>query len=185
MLIFKFSLQNIIYIVSVVRFFVNCCLVCSFVCLTFYFQFWRFNVLMYILALSGDSKLNLEPATHCVKKWCRVLYSNIRGLRSNFSDLKAHACNFGLMFLSETLVSDNKHTVEFLIPGFSEPSLLYGHNIPNAQGMAVYIISGLPKYHQSKFKRKCHESLCFIISSKYYKIYFFGCYWNPSSDDSM
>ena len=66
-------------------------------------------------------------------------------------DLQAHASSFDLLFLSETLVSDNKHSVEFLIPGFSEPHLLYRRNIPNAQGMVVYIRSGMPIYLSSFF----------------------------------
>ena len=116
--------------------------------------------------LSGDVELNPGPATHYSKKSCRVLYSNIRGLRSNLKDLQAHASSFDLMFLSETLVSDNKHSVEFLIPGFSEPHLLYRHNIPNAQGMAVYIRLGMLIYRQNKLECKCHEILCFKIYSK-------------------
>ena len=171
----------IVYIV-VVRFFVNCCFYVS------YFWFWTcccFDFGMRILMLSGDLELNPGPATHYLKKSCRVLYSNIRGLRSNLRDLQAHASNFDLLLLSETLVSDNKHSVEFLIPGYSEPHFLYRRNIPNAQGMAVYIRSGMPIYRQNKFECKCHEMLCFKIYSKFNNIYVFACYRNPSCDDSI
>ena len=140
---------------------------------------------MRILILSGDVELNPGPATHYLKKSCRVLYSNIRGLRSNLRDLQAHACSYDLLFLSETLVSDNKHSVEFLIPGFSEPHLLYQRNIPNAQGMAAYIRSGMPIYRQNKLECKCHEILCFKIYRKFNNIYVFACYRNPSCDDSI
>ena len=131
-------------------------------------KFWAcccFDFGMRILMLSGDIELNPGPATHYLKKSCRVFYSNIRGLRNNLRDLQAHDSSFDLLFLSETLVSDNKHSVEFLIPGFSEPHLLYRCNIPNAQGMAVYIRSGMPIYCQDKLECICHEILCFKIYS--------------------
>ena len=60
----------------------------------------------------------------------------------------------------------------------------YRRNIPNAQGMAVYIRSGMPIYHQNKLVCKCHEILCFKIYSKF-NIYVFACYRNPSCDDSI
>ena len=146
-LIFISTGVNIVYIVVVVNVFVNCCFCVSFVK---FLTGCCFNFGMRILMLSGDVELNPGPSAHYSKKSCRVLYSNIRGLRSNLRDLQAHASSFDLMFLSETLVSDNKHSVEFLIPGFSKPHLLYRRNIPNAQGMAVYIRSGMPIYCQNK-----------------------------------
>ena len=166
-LIFISTGVNIVYIVVVVNVFVNCCFYVSFVK---FLTGCCFDFGMHILMLSGDIELNPGPATRYSKKNCRVLYSNIRGLRSNLRDLQAHASSFDLMFLSETLVSDNKHSVEFIIPGFSESHLLYRRNIPNAQGMAVYIRSGMPIYRQNKLECKCHEILCFKIYSKFNNI---------------
>ena len=71
---------NIVYIIVVVHVFYNCCFYVSFV------KFWVcccFDFGMCILMLSGDVELNPGPATHYLKTSCRVLYSNIRGLRSN------------------------------------------------------------------------------------------------------
>ena len=180
-LIFISAAVNTVYVV-VVNVFVNCYFYVSFVN---FLTGCCFDFGMRILMLSGGVELNPGLATHYLKKSCRVLYSNIRGLRSNLRDLQAHASSFDLLFLSETLVSDNKHSAEFLIPGFSEPHLLYRRNIPNAQGMAVYIRSGMPIYRQNKLECKCHEILCFKIYSKFNNIYVFACYRNPSCDDSI
>ena len=107
-LIFISTGVNIVYVVVV-----NCCFYVSFVK---FLTGCCFDFGMRILMLPGDVELNPGSATHYLKKSYRVLYSNIRGLRSNLRDLQAHANSFDLLFLSETLVSDNKHSVEFLIP---------------------------------------------------------------------
>ena len=138
-----------------------------------------------LLILSGDIELNPGPATHFHKKKCHVLYSNIRGLRSNFLDLQSQARNYDILFLSETLVSDNKSKEEFLIPGFSGPDIIYRRNTPGAQGMAVYSRSGQPIYRQKNLECRCHEILCFKIYSKFYNVYIFALYRNPGHDDSI
>lgn len=80
------------------------------------------DFLLLILTLLGDIELNPGPTTHYSKKNCKALYSNIRGLRSNFLDLQSCAHNYNLMFLTETLVSSNMSKVEFLILGFHGPN---------------------------------------------------------------
>ena len=79
-LIFISTGVNIVYIVVVANVFVNCCFFVSFVK---FLTGCCFDFGMRILMLSGDVELNPGPATHYSKKSCRVLYSNIRGLRSN------------------------------------------------------------------------------------------------------
>ena len=49
---------------------------------------------LLLLILSGDVEFNPGPAAHFHKKKCSVLYSNIRGMRSNFLDLQSHARNY-------------------------------------------------------------------------------------------
>ena len=144
-----------------------------------------YHYLMLVLILSGDVELNPGPVTHYSKKNCKILYSNIRGLRSNFLDLQSCARNYDLLFLSETLVSSNRSKVEFLIPGFDGPDFIYRRNIPHAQGMAVYSKSGRPIYRQKNLECSCHEVLCFKIFSKFYNIYAFAVYRNPNIDDSI
>ena len=130
-------------------------------------------VVLLLLILCGDVELNPGPASHFHKKKCSVLYSNIRGLRSNFLDLQGHAKNYDILFLAETLVTSNKSRSEFLIPGFSGPDFVYRRSIPGAQGMAVYTRSGLPIYRQKNLECRCHEVLCFKIYSKYHNIYMY------------
>ena len=142
-------------------------------------------LVLLLLILSGDVELNPGPATHFHKKKCSVLYSNIRGLRTNFLDLQSQARNYDLLFLSETLVTSNKSRSEFLIPGFSGPDFIYRRDTPGAQGMAVYSRSGLPIYRQKNLECKCHEVLCFKIYSKFNNLYIFAVYRNPGHDDSI
>ena len=138
-----------------------------------------------VLILSGDVELNPGPAIQYQKKNCRVLYSNIRGLRTNFLDLQCHSRNYDILFLSETLVTSNKAKTEFLLPGFDGPQFIYRRSIPNAQGMAVYSRSGLPIYRQKALECSCHELLCFKVYSRYYNVYMFALYRNPNHDDSI
>ena len=138
-----------------------------------------------ILIRSGDVELNPGPPSYFQKKNCRVLYSNIRGLRTNFLDLFAQARNYDLIFLAETLVSNNKAKSEFLIPGFNGPEFIYRRGIPHAQGMAVYSRTGQPVYRQKSLECGCHEILCFKIFSKFHNIYIFSLYRNPNHDDSI
>ena len=140
---------------------------------------------LLLLILSGDVELNPGPATHFHKKKCNVLYSNIRGMRTNFLDLQSHARNYDLLFLAETLVTNNKSKAEFSIPGFDGPDFIYRRDIPRAQGMAVFARSGLPIYRQKTFECRCHEVLCFKIYSKFYNVYILALYRNPDNDDSI
>ena len=152
-----------------------------------YIVFVRFCIylMLLILILSGDVELNPGPATHYRKNNCRVLYSNIRGLRTNFLDLQSHARNYDILFLSETLVTSNKDRSEFLIPGFDSPQFIYRRDIPHAQGMAVYSRCGQPVYRQKRLECSCHEVLCFKVFSKFYNVYLFALYRNPNHDDSI
>ncbi|MEL6606532.1 MAG: endonuclease/exonuclease/phosphatase family protein, partial [Cyanobacteria bacterium J06614_10] len=129
--------------------------------------------------------MNPGPASHYRKSNCRILYSNIRGLRTNFLDLQSLTQGYDLMFLTETLVTSNKDKSEFLIPGFDGPEFVYRRSIPHAQGMAVYSRSGQPLYRQKSLECKCHEILCFKVYSKFYNTYVFALYRNPNHDDSI
>ena len=143
------------------------------------------NFIILSLILSGDVELNPGPASYYQKRNCRVLYSNIRGLRTNFLDLQSHARGYDLMFLAETHVTNNKDKSEFVIPGFDGPEFIYRRGIPHAQGMAVYSRSGQPIYRHKSLECSCHEVLCFKVYSKFHNIYFFALYRNPNHDDSI
>ena len=129
----------VLYVAFLVNFVVNS--------VVLFVRFYLYFMLL-ILMLSGDVELNPGPAVQYRKKNCKVLYSNIRGLRTNFLDLQSHARSYDILFLSETLVTSNKAQSEFLLPGFDGPQFIYRRSTPNAQGMAVYSRSGLPVYWQ-------------------------------------
>ena len=82
-------------------------------------------------------------------------------------------------------MTSNKSQSEFVLPGFDGPQFIYRRSIPNAQGMAVYSRSGLPVYRQKPLECNCHELLCFKVYSKFYNVYVFALYRNPSHDDSI
>ena len=54
----------------------------------------------------------------------RILRSNVRGLSRNLSDLTMALSQYDILLCSETLVSDIRHVLEVLVPGFCRPVLL-------------------------------------------------------------
>ena len=70
---------------------------------------------------------------------CRILSSNVRGLARNLSDLTVAPSQYGILLCSETLVSDMRHVLEVLVPGFCRPVLLSWGKMPRARGMAAHV----------------------------------------------
>ena len=54
---------------------------------------------------------------------CRILFSNVRGLAGNPSDLTVTSSQYDILLCSETFVSDMRHVSELLVPGFGHPVL--------------------------------------------------------------
>ena len=63
------------------------------------------------------------------------------GLAGNHSDLTVASSQYDTLFCSETLVSDMRHVLELLVPGFGRPVLCRG-KMTRARGMAAYIRDG-------------------------------------------
>ena len=82
--------------------------------------------------------LDAEARRH-VPAVCRRLFSNVRGLAGNLSDLTVAVSRYDILLCSETLVSDMCHVSELLVPGFRRPVLLCRGRMPRARGMAAYI----------------------------------------------
>ena len=70
---------------------------------------------------------------------CRILCSNVRGLALNLSDLTVASSQYDILLCSETLVSDMRHLLEMLVPGFGRPVLLCRGKVPQAREMAAYV----------------------------------------------
>ena len=54
----------------------------------------------------------------------RILYSNVRGLSKNLSNVIVASSQHDLLQCSDFLVSDRHHILEFLVPGYGRPVLL-------------------------------------------------------------
>ena len=80
----------------------------------------------------------METNPRPVSAICRILCRNVQGSAGNLSDLTVASSQYGILFCSETLVSDMRQVSELLVPGFGRPVLLYRSKIPRARGMVVY-----------------------------------------------
>ena len=87
-----------------------------------------------------DVETNLGPR-RSVLGACRILYSNVRGLSKNLSDVTVALSQYDLL-CSETLVLDRHHMSELLVPVFGCPVLLCRDGIPLDCGMAAYVRDG-------------------------------------------
>ena len=86
-----------------------------------------------------------------------------RGLSSNLSDLTLALSQFNILLCSVTLVSDMRHVLEVLVPGFGGPVLLCRGRMPRARGMAAYVRDGFGAFRQPKYECGCCERLVFRV----------------------
>ena len=135
-----------------------------------------------LLLLSGDIEVNPGPPR---SKQCRLLYSNIRGLHKNIKDLAMASKQSDIVFCSETLVSNLRHTSELLMPGFKRPMLLKRNSIPRALGMAIYVREGFSASRNHSAECGCHEVQVMKVCGKRHNFYLFSIYRNPDLDDSI
>ena len=94
-------------------------------------SFLIFLITGILLLRAGDIHPNPGPHNN---NFCRVMYANIRGLKSNIQELTLSSTNFDIIFCSETLVSELRHVSELLIPNFRKPGR---NSIPRALGMCL------------------------------------------------
>ena len=73
---------------------------------------------------------------------CGILCGNVRGLAWNLSDLIVASSQYSILLCSESLVSDIRHVLELLVPGFGRPVLLCRGKMPRALGVAAYVRDG-------------------------------------------
>ena len=84
----------------------------------------------------------LDVALRPVPAVCIILCTNVWGLAGNLSDVTVASYQYDILFCSETLVSDMRHVLELLVPGFGRPVLLCRGKMPRACGMAAYVRDG-------------------------------------------
>ena len=109
----------------------------------------------------------------------------MRGLAGNLSDLTVASSQYDILFCSETLVSDMRHVLETLVPGFGRPVLLYWGKMPRARGMAAYVRDGYGAFRQPKFQCGCCEILFFRVCGVRQNLYVYSLYRNPDIDDRI
>ena len=130
-----------------------------------------------------DVETNQDPRRP-VSTVCRLLCSNVRGLAGNLSDMTVASSRYDILLCSETLVSDMRHVLELLVPGFGRP-VLYRGRIPRARGMAAYVRDGYGAFRQPKFECGCCEMLIFRVNGERQNFYVFSLYRNPDLDDRI
>ena len=94
---------------------------------------------------------------------CRILCSNVLGLARNLFDLTVSSSQYDILFCSETLVSDMRHMLELLVPGFGRPVLLCRGKMPLARGMAAYVRDGYGAFRLLKSECGSCEMLVFRV----------------------
>ena len=171
--------MGLIFIIFSFSYFVNIVVVIYFI-----FQYIVAFLLLLIILLAGDIELNPGPR-HPRQKQCRVMYTNIRGLHKNISDLTVASSQYDILLCSETLVSQMRHSSEVLIPSFKKPILFRRDAVPRARGMAIYIRNKYPASHKTNYECGCHEIQVIKVSGRHNNFYLCSIYRNPDSDDSI
>ena len=111
-----------------------------------------------LILLSRDGELNPGPSDFRHGN-CRVLYTNVLGLHANLRDLAVASDGFDMVLCSETLVSDQRHLSEILMPGFCKPVLIRRRELAGSQDMAVYVMKRCSASRQPRFECACHEAM--------------------------
>ena len=149
-------------------------------------MFLNFFPLLYlpltILPLANDVQPNPGPGRAAP---CRVLYSNIRGLYRNISELSLVARDFDILVCSETLVTSRRHSSEIAISGFSSPLLRLADSGPGVRGMAVYTRNGFPSSRQRRYECDCCQMTIIRVCGSQLNTYVFGLYRSPSVNDGI
>ena len=63
-----------------------------------------------------------------------------------------HRLSVSVLMNSETLVSDMRHVLELIVPGFGRPVLLCHGRMPRGRRMAAYVRDGYGAFRQPKFE---------------------------------
>ena len=112
------------------------------------FHYLIFYICLRIRFLDVETKPGLCRLALTV---CRILCSNVRGLAENLSNLTVASYQYDILLSSKTLVSDIRHMLEVLVPGFCRPVFLCQGKMPRARGMDAYVRDGYGAFRQHKF----------------------------------
>ena len=73
------------------------------------------------------------------------------------SHLTVASSQYNILLCSETLVSDVRHLLELLVPGFGRPVLLCWGKLRRARGTTAYVRDAYGAFRQPKFECGCCE----------------------------
>ena len=115
----------------------------------------------------------------------RILFSDVRGLSKNLSDVTVASSQCDLLLCSDTLVSDRRDISELKVPGFGRSVLSCRVGMPRARGMAAYVRDGYGAFRLPKFQCGCCQMLVFRVCGARQNFYVFSLYRNPDLDDRL
>ena len=118
---------------------------------------------LYILRLRFLDVETTPGPQRPVPAVCRLFFSNVRSLAGNLSDLTVASSPYDILLCSETLVSDMRQELKFLVSRFGHPETLCWSRMPRVRGMAAYVRDGYGAFCQPKFECDCCEILVFNV----------------------
>jgi len=148
---------------------------------SFYFKTFLILLVWLLLLVAGDVETNPGPRH---RPDVRVLYSNIRGLFANLSELMVASAGFDILCLSETLVTSRRHLCELRIPDYAGPQQRLA-GVDGSRGLAVYIKNGCLASRQLPYECACHEVIVLRVCGPTHNFYVFAFYRSPNADDSI
>ena len=134
-------------------------------------------VIALLLILSNDVEFNPGPDKH---KPFKIGHNNIRGLRSNFVDLKVMLSSmFDIFCISETMLSSHVENSTIRIPGYQMP--LRKDRDHNGGGLLVYISNNVSVTRRPDLESSTIETLWLEVKAKGLKFLVCNCYRPPNS----
>ena len=145
-------------------------------------------IFLILFACLKSRFLNVEPNSGLrrpVPAASSILYSNVRGLSKNLSDLTVVSSQDGILLYPDTLVSYLRHVSELLIARFGRQDMLCKDRMPWVWGLAAYVRDDYEAFRQLKFESDCCEMLVLRLCGARHNFYVFSLYRNPDLDDPI
>ena len=111
----------------------------------------------------------------------KLIFTNIRGLRSNFVECESfvESNSPDILALCETNLEESTDSGNFSVKGYLP--LILQDSITYMHGLKVYVKEGLPFTRDLSFENSADSYLCFRLCFFHSVSYFFFLYQSPSS----
>ena len=129
------------------------------------------------------SKSNRKPASSKLPTPLTISFSNIRGLRSNFSDVESflYQNSPDILALCETNLNSDIPSDDFLVPGYLP--LSRKDSVNHMHGLGLFIHENLPIAREFDLEDSKESFMCFRLSLLRSTSYLYFLYRSPSSQD--